>query len=140
MDKRGVADNVLLGNIIYIILGILFFIGMFYFVMGYQDGAAFYEDFFSKEIARLINVANPGQEVYLDVTEIVGIALGNGKKKEEIFIFDNINNEVIVSLRQGTGASFSFFNEVDVVESRVELVSGSANTNRLYFKIKEAGK
>jgi len=66
--------------------------------------------------------------------------LGNGKKKEEIFIFDNINNEVIVSLRQGTGASFSFFNEVDVVESRVELVSGSANTNRLYFKIKEAGK
>lgn len=137
-NKRGATgDHSLTANVIYLIIALTFFIGMFYFVTAMQDGAAKWEDFYSKEIANLVNLAEPGQEVFLDVSHAASIAFKNEKGPSDIFTFDNVNNKVIVSLRQNSASSFSFANKVDVIDARVELPSGSAETTRLYFKILE---
>ncbi len=132
-EKRGF----LVGELLYIILFIVFFGLMLYYVTSYQDGASVWEEIYAKEIAGLINKAEPGTEVYLDVTKISGVAVDNGKDLKDIVTIDNVGNRVSVSLRKGKGASFEFFNDVDVVEQRIELVSGGVETNRLYFKIAE---
>ncbi|MCH7567873.1 MAG: hypothetical protein IIA87_00455 [Nanoarchaeota archaeon] len=141
MNKRGesAGDNILFNNLIYMILFILFFLGMFYYVLGFQNGAALLEDFYAKEISRMINAAELGTEteVSLDVTKATEIAFKKGVRRSDIFNFDNVNNKVIVSLRLNGGTSFNFFNDVDVVDWDIKLVSGGIETNRLYFKIVE---
>lgn len=139
MNKRGIGE-ILTNNLIYIILFLVFFMLMFYFVVGFQDGASVWEDFYAKELAKIVDGSEPGTEIYLDITEITAIAFRNGKTKNKIVRFDNVNNEIVVSLTHKGGTAFSFFNDVDVVESRVELISGGIETNRLYFKILERQK
>lgn len=139
MDKRGDADNVLSENLIYIILFILFFFGMLFFVWGYDDGVVLLEDLYVKEISRIIDVSEPGAEVYLDVTKATELAQRKGQSFSSMFRFDNVKNEVIVSLRPGGGKAFSFFNDVDVVDVDLKLTSGDAETNRLYFRIVKSG-
>ena len=113
---------------------------MFYYITGYQNGDYIYEDAYAKKIARIIDSAEPGEEVSLDVTKLTEIAIKNGKGLSGIFVFDNLNNKVIVSLRQGAGTSFSYFRDLDVIDLRLENPSPvtGATTNRLYFKIVEA--
>ena len=109
-------------------------------MISFQDGASVWEEFYAKEIAKIVDEAEPGTEINLDVTKLTEIAFGNGKSTNEIFLFNNLNNEIVVSLTRGSGTAFNFFNDVDVVEWKVELISGGAETNRLHFKILESQK
>jgi len=140
MNKKAVGIDFLGWNFIYIVLEIIFFILILYWVVGFQDSAALWEDFYVKEITRLINTAEPGQEVFLDVSPATRIAFSNGVGKSDLFNFNNVNNFVTVKLTPNRGSSFSFFNDVDIVDWDVRLVSGGAETNRLYFKIVEVQK
>jgi len=140
MDKKAVGIDFLGWNFIYILLEIIFFMLMLYWVVGFQDGAALWEDFYAKEITRLVNTAEPGDEVSLDVSPVTKIAFSNGVPKSDIFNFNNVNNFVTVKLTPRGGTSFSFFRDVDVVNWDIRLVSGGAETNRLYFKIVEVQK
>ncbi len=135
MNKR--AEGILYDNIIYAFLFILFFMLMFYFITGYQDGATFWEDFYAKEISLMINRAEPGMEIAVDVSNLAVIAIKNGKSYREIISIDNVNNRVSVSVRNGAGTSYGFFKDFDIVEPRVEIPSGGATTTRFIFKIKE---
>ena len=135
MNKKAVGIDFLGWNFIYIVLEIIFFMLMLYWVVGFQDGAALWEDFYAKEITRLINTAEPGQEVSLDVSPATRIAFSNGVGKSDLFNFNNVNNFVTVKLTPRGGSSFSFFNDIDIVDWDVRLVSGGAETNRLYFRI-----
>ena len=136
MEKKG-EGGILTNNLIYIILFLVFFVLMFYYILGYQDGASVWEEFYSKEITKIINEAKPGTEVYLDVTKLTSIAFKNGKTKKEIIYFDNVENSVIVSLNKGSGTEFKFYNDVDIFEPEIKLISGGVKTNRLYFKVIE---
>jgi|TARA_Y100000310_G_C20686661_1_gene819435 hypothetical protein len=136
--KRG--EQMLIEAVIKIVIPLLFFSLMIYFATGYQDGAAVWEEFYAKEIVNIVNGAEPGTEIYLDITQLTKIALKNGKSKNEIIRFNNLNNKIIVSLTQKSGTSFEYFNDVDIVDSEIILVSGGAEMNRLYFMIKERQK
>ena len=132
--RRETGTDILEGNVVYIILFVLFFGGMVYYIWGYQDGVVLWEDFYAKEIARLVNNAEPGREYIFDVTKATKIAKRNGyDSTSDIIKFDNRNNLVIVSLNRndGKGAGFPFYNDVDVVEWRVEF-------GKLNFKVVEA--
>jgi len=136
MNKRGnVGDNPLMNNTMYFIIFIVFLSLSAGFIYSQKDGVLVWEDFYAKEIARVVDVSSPGTEVFLDVTKATEIAKKKGQNFDSIFSFDNENNRVIVSLRSGSGKSFGFFNNVNVSEWRLDLVSGGAETNRLYFKI-----
>jgi hypothetical protein len=140
MNKRGdVSDNILTENVIYIVLFIVFFIGMFYYVVSFQDGATIWEDFYAKEIARIIDGAEPGTEVFLDVSRGAQIAQRKGQLFSNMIIIDNVENKIKVSLRPNRGRTYRYYNKVDIVQPRIELVSGSDDTNRLYFRIVQEG-
>jgi hypothetical protein len=130
MNKRG-TEGVLMSNVIYLILFLIAIIPVGVFAYGQKDGAANWEDIYAKEIARVIN------EVVLDVTIAAGIAFDRGIEINEIFNFDNVDNRVSVSLRSNAGTSFGFFNDVDVVEWKVE---NTGTHTELSFMIVEVQK
>ena len=142
MDRRGEGDqgNTLWESIIYLLIFILFFSFMFYYSTAYQDGAAFWEDFYAKELALLIDRAEPGMEFAIDVSELSRVAIKKGKNPRDIVLIDNVNDKITVSVRQGAGASFHFFNDVDIViepGAGIVLPSGGATTTQFKFKVKE---
>lgn len=139
MDKKG-DTGLATDTIIYLVLAGLVFLVMIWFVNSYTHGSAFYEDFYAKEIAGVINNAEPGMEFKIDITPLSSIAVKNGKPVKDIVYVDNVNNRVIVSSRVGTGTSFSFFNDVDVLYTPVEQVSGEATATRFIFRIVEKQK
>ncbi len=139
--RGGAGSNLGMWYLAYIILGVLFFSLTFFWVSSYARGAALYEDFFAKEITRVINTGEPGQEVYLDITEASEIAFKNGLAPEDIVTFNNEDHTVTVRLTQRSSTSYSYFNRVNIREdSGIEILSGSADTNRLHFFIIEAGE
>jgi len=142
LNKKGDAgESPLWTNVIYLFLVLIFIIPLVGFINAQKDAAATWEDFYAKEIARMINSAEPGTEVFLDVTRAVGIASGRGQLDSgKIIDFDNVNNEVRVSLRLDGGTSYGFLNDVDIVEWEVIPASGGIDTFRLRFDIVEAQK
>lgn len=141
MNTRGSAgDNLALWYLAYFIFGVLFFSIVFYWLSSYSNGEALMEDFYAKELARILNAARPGDDIYLDVTEATALAFDNGLAKENIFYFDTGRRAVEVRLTPRSHTRFSYFNEVAVEEGyAVELVSGSQTTNRLHFVVRAAG-
>ncbi len=139
MNRRGGAgDNVLTWNVSYFILGIAFFVLAFWWIVGLQDGIGRWEDFYAKELAGVIDNARAEQDVWIDVTPATRVGLKNGKSLSEMFVFDNEENSVGVSLSTHSSTRYYFFNNVKVVDVRVEVPSGdNALTSRLHFKILE---
>tara|TARA_Y100000034_G_C6766225_1_gene341558 strand:+ start:224 stop:652 length:429 start_codon:yes stop_codon:yes gene_type:complete len=136
INKRGIK-SLILNDIVYLILFIVFFSLMFYFVTAYQDGAAYWEDFYAKQIAFVIDRGSVGEEIKLDVSKISGVAVGNGVNPREMIKIDNANNLVKVGLRNGKATGFNFFNDVIVKDWRVELNSPDPEVNRFVFSIAE---
>ncbi len=134
MNIRG-SVNIAMDSIVYILITALVFTGLLWFVNSYSNGGAFYEDFYAKEIANVLDNSIPGQEIKIDVTPLANVALKNGKNVKDIVNIDNVDNKVIVSSRLNTGTSFSFFNDVDVVDFYVENPSGEPDKTRFIFKI-----
>ena len=136
MEKRGLGP-LSWETLLYTIFTIAFLLLMFNFVTGYRGGSALWEDLYAKEIANLINHAEPGTEVKLDVSRLSSLAVKNGKDVRDIIYINNVDNSVTVSIRNGAGTRYSFFNDVDIIEPRVEAVSGGAVVNRLIFSVRE---
>ena len=137
MLKRGSAgDNVLTWYAAYIIIGVFFFGIVFYCTWTHAGGVALWEDFYAKEIVRIINSASADDEIYLDVTPATSIAFDRGLVPNEIVTFDNERHAVTVRLTPSGGTTFSYFNSVSVAPGYlIELPSGSATTNRLHFVV-----
>lgn len=133
MNKKGILYDA----IIYIIIFILFFSGMFWFVLSYSDGAVFFGNFYTSEVAFMINQAEQGMKFELDITPLAILASKRNFPIREIISFDNVNNLVLVKTGVNTLTSFSFFNDVDIVNPKIVPPSGSATTTQLFFEIAE---
>ena len=135
MEKRGKVSQLLMQNILYLILLVVAFAALSGFVGQQGEGAAFYEDFYAKEIARIIDLAEPGDEIVLDVRKATEIARKNGVPFEGIFMFDNSNKKVVVRLSTRR-TNFNWFNDVSIVEGRIER---AIPINVLKFKVVKGG-
>lgn len=136
----GKKASIVMDNIIHIIIFALFFSIMFWGISAYSNGSALLEDIYAKEIARLINTAEPGMNFKMDISKIASVAYKNGKNFADIVNIDNVNNEVVVSSRLSSGTSYKFFNDVDLVNFKVEAVSGNSQDTRFIFEVKERQK
>ena len=132
-------------NIIYLILLIIFFFGMMTFVYSKMNGAAVWEDYYAKEIAKVIDRAEPGAYV-LDVHKATEVAKNNNLADfNEIFSFDNLNNEICVKLSRGRASCYNYFGDVSVVRTSADrwiylaepVVEGTRN--RIHFSIINKG-
>jgi len=108
-DRRG---KILMENVIFIILNVLFLAILILFLLRQGQGAILLEQSYAKQIALFIDSAKPGMTIILDMGKAKGLAEKNGLKFEEIII--NANNIITVKLSEDGGYSYSYFNDVDV--------------------------
>lgn len=107
--KRG---KVLVENIIFIILTLIFLSILVLFIAKQGAGATNLEQSYAKQIALLIDSAKPGMVIRTDMNE----AFGN----DEAWFLENFgkvvkikDNVVTVKLSDKGGYSYSFFNNLD---------------------------
>lgn len=119
MDVRG--RGVFQNEVLIISLLLLFSVGTLYVVNGYRNNASLLEEFYAAELARQIDLAEPGTVLEFDVTSALVVAERSQKDPYSLFSINSEGNRVIVSLREGGGHSFSFFRDVEVVNEGVSL-------------------
>lgn len=141
MNKKAKIGDIVMDNIVYLIFLIIFFVAMLAFVSSKMNGASYYEDYYAKEIVKIIESSEPGQSFAIDVSKASKVAQSNKVNAlEEMFSFDNMENEVCVKLSRGGASCYSYFNAVNVGPSPpgnkwIYYAETSASVNRLHFTI-----
>lgn len=120
----------LMQTTMFIILNLIFFVGMLYMVNDAGSRSFIFEQSYAKEIALIIDNAKPETVVLLDVSEMVAFANDKKIPLDNIFNVDNEKNLVRVGLSVQTGYSFKYFTDADV-ELKLE-------GNMLSIVVKEA--
>ena len=108
MQKRG---TILVENIIFIILNLIFLTILVLFIARQGEGAVILEESYAKEIALLIDSAKPGMKITLNMQDAVELAKKEKYGDKIISIDDNL---VTVKIHDKGGSSYSFFNDVEL--------------------------
>ena len=138
MFKKGSIDLTSGQVVLLILLAVLAGV-VFISLNQYKHDAKFWEDYYAKEISMIINLAEPGDEISIDVQHMSKIARKNKVVDlDQMIRFDGKENEIIVSLRNDGGTRFSYFNDVIISESREGVRLGDP-VNILDFKIVDSG-
>lgn len=128
MDKRGI----LMENVIFIILNLVFFAILLIFIFNSLGGIAVYQQAYAKQIALIIDQMKPATSVLVNMDDAIGYAK-NKFDKSKIVNIDEKQKKVIVSLGSSTGYSYNYFNSASI---KVRITSNGGS----YFLLIEAGK
>jgi len=109
LKKRG---SILTGNIIFILLNLLFLSILILFLIKQGGGAIVLEESYAKQIALLIDSAKPNMILKLNMEKAEKLAEENKVDLNEIVKISG--NIVTVKLSKKGGYSYSFFNDVNV--------------------------
>lgn len=99
----------MLEHTVFILLIIIWVIILGMALYRVQHNTALYEQLYAKEIALVIDRAEPGMEVQFDLTRAYNLATKNNLKGE-IMRIDPREHTIIVRLTDGKGYSYHFFN------------------------------
>ncbi len=138
MNKRAENDETF-EVVIYTILLVIFVVPLTIFVYQNMNGASVWEDFYAKEIARVVNLAEIGDEFTLDVHKATEIGRKNEVPFSEMFNFRNEKNEICIRLSRGR-TCYDYFRDVDIADISLDLGIGKDGGNVLNFKIIEKKK
>ena len=131
MEKKAVT--VTLENIVYTVFLVVFTAFGIALIVWPSGGNSAYEQIYAKQIALMIDKAEPGMEIEVDIYDIYVLAKKNKFNGKWVDI-NNEENSVKVMLDKGDGYEFSYFNDVDVVWS------ADKEEKILYMEIIERGK
>lgn len=109
-DKRG---TILIENIVFIIINILFLSILVIFLVKQGSGAIVLEQTYAKEIAMVADAAKAPMLIKMDIEKGKKIAEENGINFEDIVKIEG--NVVTVKLSEKGGYSYAFFNDVNLV-------------------------
>lgn len=129
--------NVLMDNIMYIILLVFFVILIWGFLHNRANSSALWEDFYAKELARIVDSGQAGDSLRLDVQKGTTIAKRNGLNIQEvgsIFVFNAKDKKVCVQLSASGGKCYPYFNDLVVTDVGIEI---GVPSNFLNFKLQE---
>lgn len=123
MKKKG--EEILLNQIVFIVIIIVFTIIMITFVTRYGNQSAIKEEKYAKQIALAIDKIKPGTSLKMDVSSIYEDARKNGV--ENPLRIDNNEKKVVVRLTKGEGYFYNFFNNpvawnIDDVKGKEKLI------------------
>lgn len=108
MNNRG---EILVENVIFIILNLIFLTILILFIARQGQGVVILEESYAKEIALLIDSAQPKMVMQLDMSDAREVAEKNGIDFDKIV---NIEGNIVkVKLTKDSGYSYSFFNNVE---------------------------
>jgi hypothetical protein len=134
MKKKG---TILVENIVFIILNVLFLSVLVIFLIKQGSGAIVLEQAYSKQITMLIDSARPGMIIKLDMEK--GRKLAEEKGIDFNSVVKITGNTVKVRLSEKGGYTYSFFNDVSVASSALRDNKGKY-TGMYMFTIKEKGE
>ncbi len=109
-NKRG--ENILLENVVFIVIIVLFISVLVFFILRQGQGAVIIEDIYSKKIALMIDAAKPGMEIELNAKSLFDVAEKNGMNKNNVVSIDG--NNVVVKASEKGRKDYGFFNDVSV--------------------------
>ncbi len=104
--------QILVENVIFIILNVLFLTILILFLYKQGSGAVLLEQSYAKNIALLIDSAKPGMEMKLNMDDAMALAEKSGLNRSQVVQIEG--NMVKVKLSQNGGYEYSFFNNVNV--------------------------
>lgn len=109
MKKRG---QILASNLIFIGLNLIFLTLLVLFVVNRTGTDSSVEEKYAKQIALMIDAAEPGMVIKLNMEEPIKRAEKNNYDVSKIVTI--FGNSVIVKIRNNKGYDYSFFNDVEV--------------------------
>ena len=109
---NGQKGEILVDNIIFIILNLVFLSILVLFLLKQGTGTVLLEDAYSKQIALLIDSAKPGMILRLNMNDGLKIAESKGFDFSKSVLIDK--NYVFVKLSEKGGKKYPFFNNVSV--------------------------
>ena len=112
MNKKGV--NLLMENFVFILLVIVFVFAMFFAISRAGSQATLFEQIYAKQIALIIDKAEPGMEIEVDMFDVYRIAKKNKLSGNPVSI-DNDLGKVNVRLVKGNGYEYFYFSDNNVV-------------------------
>ncbi|MBI2629819.1 hypothetical protein HYW76_01835 [Candidatus Pacearchaeota archaeon] len=120
MQKRA---SLVLSEVIFILLNLIFFIGMFYFIYRVGSSDNLYEQQFAKRIAILIDQGKTGTSIEIDISDMMKRAEKN-KFNGKIIEVDKDKNKVKAKVNTISGYAVDFFSDakVEVLENREKRV------------------
>lgn len=133
MNKQG---SIFYDSAIYLVL-LAFFAGGLFALIGMQEGgAAIWEQYYISQIVRVVNAAQPGDTIVLDMQKASEIAAKNDAlNKETLIIFSSVEHEVCVKLSSSTKKTCMFYFN-DVLVTDVHFAQGVPG-NVLSFNVRE---
>jgi hypothetical protein len=127
-NKRGIT--LLLENIIFIILNLIFIAILITFLVSKSGSASVLEEKYAKEIALVLDASQPGMMITINMADAISTAQQNfGKNNVTDDIVTLSNNVVTVKLGTPKGYSYSFFNNVTITNHYLN----KANNQYLFF-------
>ena len=127
-NKKG---TIVIEQVIFIALNLVFFGLLLFFVFRVGAGAVVLEQAYAKEIALLIDKAEPKATYILDLEKGVKIAEKRGYEVDKIVRVNMNRNEVIVQLDENGGYRYEYFTDYGV---KVRM-----NGNKLILNIDKKG-
>lgn len=109
-NKKG--ENQVSYALIYILISLVFFIGILFYLNFSSSGSIVYEQFYAKKISLLIDNSLAPSRIIIDFKKGLEIAEENKISKQEII--DIKDNKVIVSLSKNKGYLFNHFSDFDI--------------------------
>ncbi len=114
----GKSGEITIGEVVFLVLNILVFTVLLVFVARAGSGALVYEKAYAKEIAFLIDTAEPYTDITVDLTKGINIAKKNKLSEDnlkKIVQIDNVNNSVAIKLSSGGSHTFRYFSDYQLV-------------------------
>lgn len=111
MLKNKKAQDVITGNIMFIILNVLYFAILIIFLSQYGSGTGNLEKLYVRQIAMALDNAQPGTETSIYLPDMFDKAAKDGYKNSTINV-DYIGGIITVKLSGRSGASYYFFNKL----------------------------
>jgi hypothetical protein len=111
MDKKGI--DLLSENVVYLLLVVMFVFLTFSSVTLVGKQVTLYEQVYAKQLALMIDKAEPGMDIEYRDFKIFKLAAENNAPRNIVTI-NNELNQVTVRLSNGAGYNYKFFNDVDV--------------------------
>ena len=134
MNERGTFGELLMDYAIHLILIALFAALIFGVIWQQKNSASLWEEHYAKEIVKVINLAEPGDEITIDVHKGTEIAQRNEIDFGEMFAVYNSRDEVCTKLSKGGIRCYHYFNDVDILDYEVEQ---GVPTNVFKFRVVE---
>ena len=123
INNRG---ELLWGQVIFIVLNILFFVVLVIFLVRVGSGALEKEQIYAKKIALLIDSAKPETLIVLNVGDAVEIGKKKNINESVMFVVDNEKSLVKVKLTSYQPYVYNYFSDADVT---LELKGESLSIN-----------